>query len=56
MDRLCGNFHIAPKLTKNKKYFSLKGNSSPKGRFDEINNQLKDYKSQIAEREKQIEI
>lgn len=49
------NTYIAPKLAKDKKYFFGEGEFIPKGRFDEINNQAKDYKSQIAEREKQIE-
>lgn len=49
------NTHIAPKLTQEKNYFFGEGEFIPKGRFDEINNQAKDYKSQITERDKQIE-
>lgn len=49
------NTYIAPKLGQDKKYFFGEGEFIPKGRFDEINNQVKDYKSQIAERDKQIE-
>lgn len=49
------NTHIAPKLAQEKNYFFGEGEFIPKGRFDEINNQAKDYKSQIAERDKQIE-
>ena len=49
------NTYIAPKLAQDKKYFFGEGEFIPKGRFDEINNQAKDYKSQIAERDKQIE-
>jgi hypothetical protein len=49
------NTYIAPKLAQGKKYFFGEGEFIPKGRFDEINNQAKDYKSQIEARDKQIE-
>jgi hypothetical protein len=32
----------------------LQENDIPKGRFDEVNGQVKDYKSQVAERDKQL--
>jgi hypothetical protein len=32
----------------------LQENHIPKGRFDEVNGQVKDYKSQVAERDKQL--
>lgn len=47
--------HIEPKLGTDKKYFFGEGEFIPKGRFDEINNQSKDYKTQLAERDKQLE-
>lgn len=47
--------HIEPKLTADKKYFFGEGEFIPSGRFNEVNNQVKDYKAQIAERDKQIE-
>lgn len=37
-----------------KKFFVGEGEFIPKSRFDEINNQLKDVKSQVADRDKQI--
>lgn len=37
------------------KFFIGEGEFIPKGRFDEVNNQVKDYKSQIAECDKQID-
>ena len=47
--------HIEPKLASDKKFFFSEGEFIPKGRFDEINNQTKDYKTQISERDKQID-
>lgn len=47
--------HIEPKLTADKKYFFGEGEFIPSGRFNEVINQVKDYKAQIAERDKQIE-
>lgn len=47
--------HIEPKLGAEKKYFFGEGEFIPKGRFDEVNNQVKDLKTQIAERDKQLE-
>lgn len=49
------NAHIQPKLEKDKKYFFAEGEFIPKGRFDEVNNQVKDYKTQVADRDKQLE-
>lgn len=49
------NTHIAPKLGTEKKYFFGEGEFIPKSRFDEINNQVKDLKEQIASRDKQLE-
>lgn len=37
------------------KFFIGEGEFIPKGRFDEVNNQVKDYKGQIAERDRQID-
>lgn len=48
------NTHVAPKLGAEKKYFFGEGDFIPKGRFDEINNQIKTYKDQLAERDKQL--
>lgn len=47
--------HIEPKLGAEKKYFFGEGEFIPKGRFDEVNNQVKDLKTQITERDKQLE-
>ena len=46
--------HIEPKLGAEKKYFFGEGEFIPKGRFDEVNNQVKDLKTQITERDKQL--
>ena len=35
--------------------FFGEGEFIPKSRFDEVNNQVKDHKNQIAERDKQLE-
>lgn len=37
------------------KFFIGEGEFIPKSRFDEVNNQVKDYKSQIASRDSQID-
>lgn len=47
--------HIEPKLGADKKYFFGEGDFIPKGRFDEINEQLKGYKTQIEDRDKQLQ-
>lgn len=49
------NTYIAPKLAQDKKYFFGEGEFVPLGRFNEVNTQAKDYKSQIEARDKQIE-
>ncbi len=49
------NTHVAPKLGTEKKYFFGEGDFIPKGRFDEVNNQTKTFKEQLAERDKQLE-
>lgn len=48
------NEHVAPKIGTDKKYFFGEGEFIPKGRFDEINNQVKDYKDQMKERDTQL--
>lgn len=47
--------HIKPKLQEGKSYFFGEGDFIPKGRFDEVNNQVKDYKTQVTDRDKQLE-
>lgn len=47
--------HIKPKLKEGANYFFGEGEFIPKGRFDEVNNQVKDHKNQIAERDKQLD-
>lgn len=46
--------HIEPKLEAEKKYFFGEGEFIPKGRFDEVNSQVKEYKGQLTERDKQL--
>lgn len=46
--------HVEPKLGTDKKYFFGEGEFIPKGRFDEVNTQAKDYKTQITERDTQL--
>lgn len=46
--------HIEPKLGTDKKYFFGEGDFIPKGRFDEVNNQIKDYKAQLTDRDNQL--
>ncbi len=46
--------HIEPKLGTEKKYFFGEGEFIPKGRFDEVNTQVGDYKTQLADRDKQL--
>ena len=47
--------HIELKLGAEKNTFFGEGEFIPKGRFDEANNQVKDLKTQITERDKQLE-
>ncbi|MDD4000723.1 MAG: phage scaffolding protein [Bacilli bacterium] len=46
--------HIEPKLGAEKKYFFGEGEFIPKGRFDEVNTQVGEYKTQLADRDKQL--
>lgn len=47
--------HVAPKLPEGKKYFFAEGeNFVPQSRIDEVTTTVKDYKAQLAERDKQI--
>lgn len=46
--------HVEPKLDPEKKYFFGEGDFIPKGRFDEVNNQVRELKSQVSERDEQL--
>ena len=50
--------YLIPTLNQNCKkanhIFFGEGDFIPKGRFDEVNNQVKDYKTQVTDRDKQL--